>query len=130
MGCIDRLIEGKDGVIRGAVLKVVSNNRVYTVERPLQKLCLLELYAEESNVEEDNFDENDSLPPKYSRCSSYCKRKNQELSGHFRKSGIHLIGGESMMILEIMAKQTTLILHIILLLELDIILILYTLPLF
>jgi len=61
MGCIDRLIEGKDGVIRGAVLKVVSNNRVYTVERPLQKLCLLELYAEESNAKEENFDENEPL---------------------------------------------------------------------
>ena len=61
MGRVDRLIEGKDGVIRGVVLKVVSNDRIYTVERLLQKICLLELYAEESNVEEDNFDENEPL---------------------------------------------------------------------
>ena len=61
MGRVDRLIEGKDGVIRGAVLKVESNDRIYTVERPLQKLCLLELYAEELTVKEDNFDENELL---------------------------------------------------------------------
>ena len=51
LGRVDRLIEGKDGVVRGAVLKVVTNDRVYTVERPLQKLCLLELYAEEEEEE-------------------------------------------------------------------------------
>ena len=61
VGCVDRLIEGKDGVIKGAVLKVVSNDRRYTVERPLQKLCLLELYAEELTVKEDNVDENEPL---------------------------------------------------------------------
>ena len=61
LGRVDRLIKGKDGVIRGAVLKVVSNDRIYTVERPLQKLCLLELYAEELTVKEDNVDENEPL---------------------------------------------------------------------
>ena len=43
------------------MLKVVSNDPIYTVELPLQKICLLEVYAEESNVEEDNFDENEPL---------------------------------------------------------------------
>ena len=40
------------------MLKVVSNDRIITVERPLQKFCLLQLYVEESNAKEDNFDEN------------------------------------------------------------------------
>ena len=53
--------EEKDGVIRGAVLKVVSIDRIYTVEGPLQKFCLLELYAKESNAKEDNFGENEPL---------------------------------------------------------------------
>ena len=30
LGRVDRIIEGKDGVIRGAVLKVVSNDRIYS----------------------------------------------------------------------------------------------------
>ena len=58
---LGRLIEGKDGVIRGAVLKVVSNDRIYTVERPLRQPCLLELYAEESGVKKDNFDDENKL---------------------------------------------------------------------
>ena len=61
MGRVDRLIKRKGGIIRRAVLKVVSNDRIYTVGCPLQKLCSLELYAEKSNVEEDNFDENEPL---------------------------------------------------------------------
>ena len=47
--------------VNNARLKVVSNDRIYTVERPLQKLCLLELYAEELTVKEDNVDENEPL---------------------------------------------------------------------
>ena len=61
LGRVDRLIERKDGVISGAVLKVVSNDRIYTVERPLQNLWLLELYAEELNVKGDNIDETEPL---------------------------------------------------------------------
>ena len=49
LGRVDRLIAGNDGVTRRAVLKVVSNDRIHTVERPLQKLCPLELYADESD---------------------------------------------------------------------------------
>ena len=61
LGRVDRLIEGKDGIIRGAVLKVVSNDRIYTVERPIQRLCLLELYAEESNVKGTIPDQTEAL---------------------------------------------------------------------
>ena len=61
LGRVDRLIEGKDGIIRGAVLKVVSNDRTYTVERTIQRLCLLELYAEESNVKGTIPDQTEAL---------------------------------------------------------------------
>jgi len=43
------------------VFKVVSNNQIYTVERLLKLLCLLEFYAEELNPKEDNFDVNKPL---------------------------------------------------------------------
>ena len=37
LGRVDRLTEGKDGILREAILKAVSSDRIYTVERPLQK---------------------------------------------------------------------------------------------
>ena len=40
-----------DNILTGAVLKVESNDQLHRVECLIQRLCLLELYAEESNVE-------------------------------------------------------------------------------
>ena len=37
LGRADRLTEGKDGTLREAIMKAVSSDRIYTVERPLQE---------------------------------------------------------------------------------------------
>ena len=40
-----------DNTLTGAVLKVVSNDQIHRVECLIQRLCLLKLYSEESNME-------------------------------------------------------------------------------
>ena len=42
-GAIDELIPGDDGLIRGAVVRVISNGKVSQLRRPIQRLVPLEV---------------------------------------------------------------------------------------
>ena len=53
LGRVTQVIQGRDGVIRGATLKTVTHGNIYEIDRPLQKLYPLELRAEPQGDEGD-----------------------------------------------------------------------------
>ncbi len=46
LGRVIRIIEGKDGIIRGVTLKTTTKGNTYEIDRPIQKLYPMELKAE------------------------------------------------------------------------------------
>ena len=57
-GKVEKLIVGKDGEVRGALLKVKNNGKVSYINRPVQKIVPLEVRKEE--YEEINSNEIDN----------------------------------------------------------------------
>ena len=57
-GKVEKLIVGKDGEVRGALLKVINNDKVSYINRPVQKIVPLEVRKEE--YEEINSNEIDN----------------------------------------------------------------------
>ena len=51
-GKVEKLIKGRDGKVRGALLKVTQGGKTVFLHRPLQRLIPLEVQKEE-------FDQND-----------------------------------------------------------------------
>ena len=55
-GKVENLIEGKDGEVRGALLKVMNAGKVSFIRRPLQKLIPFEVQREEEQKDDSNFE--------------------------------------------------------------------------
>ena len=54
LACVNKLVTGRDGLVRGAILRVGSSEgRVSTLQRPLQRLCPLEVSSMTSEVRSD-----------------------------------------------------------------------------
>ena len=51
LGKVMELIVGRDGEVRGGVVKVLSGNKVSLLRRPVQHLIPLEIYPSEENVQ-------------------------------------------------------------------------------
>ena len=52
-GLVDGLVKGKDGVVRGAELRIISGNKPSSLFRPLQRLFPLEVKGEEGKKFEE-----------------------------------------------------------------------------
>ena len=61
-GLIDSLVRGKDGVVRGAKLRVISGNKSSFLFRPLQRLIQLGVKCEGGQKCERKYNELQPLP--------------------------------------------------------------------
>ena len=50
---VERLIKGKDGVVRGAMVKMIEKGRTKFLNRPVQRLYPLEIRSDKSDVDGD-----------------------------------------------------------------------------
>ena len=60
IGKVIKLIQGKDEITRGVTLKTITKGNTYEIDRPVQKLCPLELKTEseeKDQVQEGNENE-------------------------------------------------------------------------
>ena len=61
VGKVIKLIKGKDEITRGVTLKTITKGNTYEIDRPVQKLCPLELKAEADGKHQEQESNNDEL---------------------------------------------------------------------
>ena len=51
MGVVERLVTGRDNIVRGATVRVVMRGKPIHLSRPVQKLCPLEFRSEGEGIQ-------------------------------------------------------------------------------
>ena len=50
IGCIERLLSGRDETVRGATVRVTTNGKCTTLDRPLQRLYPMEIKSTSTEI--------------------------------------------------------------------------------
>ena len=54
LGCVEKLLPGRDGTVRGATVCVTTNGKCTTLDRPLQRLYPMEIKSTSTEISTEN----------------------------------------------------------------------------